>query len=130
MVDLVRAGRSPDELARGFEPSAQAIRNGVAQAERDEGRRQDGAGSVEREELAHLRRENRQLRLERDILAKVAAWFAWETGTIRSGSSNSKANEAVFPIRTLCRVLGVSPAGTTPGVADHHRHAPGPTRIC
>lgn len=39
MVDLVRAGRDPAELARGFEPSAQAIRNWVAQADRDEGRR-------------------------------------------------------------------------------------------
>src|SRR3712207_270147 len=89
MVELVRAGRSPDQLAREFEPSAQAIRNWVAQAERDEGRRQDGPSSAEREELARLRRENRQLCLERDILAKAAAWFARETGTIPSGSSNS-----------------------------------------
>ena len=89
MVELVRAGRSPDELAREFEPSAQAIRNWVAQADRDQGRRQDGPSSAEREELARLRRENRQLRLERDILAKAAAWFARETGTIPSGSSNS-----------------------------------------
>ncbi len=42
MVDLVRSGRSPDQLAREFEPSAQSIRNWVAQADRDEGRRQDG----------------------------------------------------------------------------------------
>jgi transposase len=41
------------------------------------------------EELARLRRENRQLRQERDILAKAAAWFARETGTIPSGSSGS-----------------------------------------
>ena len=88
MVELVRAGRSPDELARGSEPSAQAIRNGVAQAECDQGRRQDGRSSAEREELARLRSENRQLRLERDILAKAAAWFARQTGTIPSGSSN------------------------------------------
>ena len=42
MVELVRAGRSPEELAREFEPSAQAICNWVAQADRDEGRRSDG----------------------------------------------------------------------------------------
>jgi transposase len=89
MVELVRAGRSPEELAREFEPSAQAIRNWVQQAERDQGRRQDGLTSAERQELARLRRENRQLRQERDILAKAAAWFARETGTIPSGSSNS-----------------------------------------
>jgi transposase len=39
--------------------------------------------------LARLRRENRQLRQEREILAKAAAWFARETGTIVSGSSGS-----------------------------------------
>ena len=61
----------------------------VRQADRDEGRRQDGATSAEREELTRLRRENRRLRQERDILAKVAAWFAQETAVIPSGSSNS-----------------------------------------
>lgn len=88
MVELVRAGRSPGELAREFEPSAEAIRTWVKQADRDEGRRADGVTSPEREELCRLRRENRQLRLERDILAKAAAWFARETGTIPSGSSS------------------------------------------
>ena len=42
MVDLVRAGRTPEELAREFEPTAQTIRNWVAQVDRDEGRRADG----------------------------------------------------------------------------------------
>jgi transposase len=92
MIDLVRAGRDPDDLAREFEPTAQSIRNGVAQADRSEGRaedRRDGVSSTEREELIKLRREVRQLRLERDILSKAAAWFARETGTIPSGSSGS-----------------------------------------
>jgi transposase len=89
MVELVRAGRDPEDLAREFEPSAQAIRNWVRQAERDGGRRTDGLTTDERDELARLRRENRQLRQERDILAKAAAWFARETGAIPSGSSNS-----------------------------------------
>ncbi len=48
MIELVRSGRSPEELSREFEPSAQAIRNWVAQADRDEGRRaavgREGAG--------------------------------------------------------------------------------------
>ena len=39
MVDLVRAGRTPEELEREFEPTGQTIRNWVAQADRDEGRR-------------------------------------------------------------------------------------------
>lgn len=89
MVDLVRSGRTPEELAREFEPTAQAITNWVRQAERDAGRRDDGLPEVERAELARLRRENRQLRQEREILSKAAAWFARETGTIPSGSSGS-----------------------------------------
>jgi transposase len=86
MVELVRAGRSLEELAREFEPSAQVIRNWVSQADRDEGRRGDGLTSIEREELRRLRRENRRLHQERKILAKAAAWFARETGSIPSGS--------------------------------------------
>jgi len=89
IIELVRAGRTPDELAKEFEPTAQSIRNWVAQAERDAGRRDDGLSSAERDELSRLRRENRQLRLERDILSKAAAWFARETNTIPSKGSGS-----------------------------------------
>jgi transposase len=89
LIELVRAGRNPEDLAREFEPSAQAIRNWVAQADRDRGQRHDGLTSSEKEELARLRRENRSLREERAILAKAAAWFARETGKIPSGSSSS-----------------------------------------
>ena len=88
MVELVRAGRTPGELAREFGCSSQAIRNRVRQSDRDEGRREDGPTSVEREELRRLRRENRRLREERDIL-KTAAWFARETGTVPGRSSSS-----------------------------------------
>jgi len=92
MVDLVRAGRDPADLAREFEPSAQAIRNWVAQAGRSEGRREEKSETltiVERDELLRLRRENKQLRLERDILSRAAAWFARETGAVPSGPSSS-----------------------------------------
>jgi transposase len=89
MVELVRAGRSPEELAKEFEPTAQAIRNWVRQADLDEGRRNDGHTSQEQEELKRLRRENKQLRVEREILAKAAAWFARETDAIPSKSSGS-----------------------------------------
>jgi transposase len=89
MVELVRSGRTPEELSREFEPTAQAIANWVRQADRDAGRCDDGLPEVERAELTRLRRENRQLRQEREILAKAAAWFARETGTLPSGSSNS-----------------------------------------
>jgi transposase len=86
---MVRAGRSPAELAEQFEPSEQSIRNWVAQAERDRGQREDGLTTAEKKELGRLRREVRTLREERAILAKAAAWFARETGKIPSGSSSS-----------------------------------------
>ena len=89
MIELVRAGRSPESLAKEFEPTAQAIRNWVTQAERDAGRRDDGETTEERDEINRLRREVRQLRLERDILSKAAAWFARETDVIPPKDSNS-----------------------------------------
>ena len=89
MVELVLSGRTPEELAREFEPTAQAIRNWVQQAEREDGVREDGLKNNEREELNRLRRENRQLKQEREILKKAAAWFARETGAIPDGSTNS-----------------------------------------
>jgi len=89
LIELVRSGRTPEELARKFDPSAQTIRNWAAQADRDEGRRTDGMTTQEREELRQLRRENEVLREEREILKKAAAWFARETESSpkkRSGS--------------------------------------------
>jgi transposase len=80
MVDLVHAGRDPGDLAREFEPSAQAIRNWVAQADRREGGREAKPpgtdaplSAAKRDELVRLRRENKQLRVERDILSRAAA---------------------------------------------------------
>ena len=89
MVELVRSGRSPEELAEKFEPTAQSIRNWVAQADRDDGRRLDGLTSEERSELARLRREVKSLREEREILKKAAAWFARETSSIPPKDSSS-----------------------------------------
>ena len=89
MVELVRAGRSPEELPREFEPSGQTIRNWVRQADLDEGLREDGLTTEERQELRRLRRENKRLRTEREILAKAAAWFARETGSLPPDSSSS-----------------------------------------
>jgi transposase len=90
MVELVRAGKTPEELSREFEPTAQSIHTWVKQYERDSGERRDsGLTTTESDELRRLRRENRQLKMERDILSKAAAWFARETGTIPDGSSGS-----------------------------------------
>jgi transposase len=89
MLELVEAGRSPEELAKEFEPSAQTIRNWVKRAQADGGKRRDVLTSVEREELVKLRRENRHLRTEREILAKATAWFAREADTKPKKSSGS-----------------------------------------
>ena len=89
LVRLVREGRTPEELAREYEPTAQAIRNWVKQADLDSGTRTDGLKTEEREELARLRRENARLKEEREILSKAAAWFAQETEKKSKRSSSS-----------------------------------------
>ena len=99
IIDLARAGRDPVSLSKEFEPTAETIRKWVAGAAgRQEGSREkgdaqaaagDGLSATERDELARLRREVRQLRVERDILSRAAAWFARETGAVPSGSSGS-----------------------------------------
>ena len=88
LVELVRSGRTPEELSREFEPSAQSIRNWVAAA-LAEGGPGPVAGHAEQEELKRLRAENRRLRQEWDILAKAAAWFARGTDATPDGSSRS-----------------------------------------
>ncbi len=61
----------------------------MKQADVDAGRRTDGLTTEEREELRRLRRENRTLKLEREIQKKAAAWFARETGTVPEKDSHS-----------------------------------------
>ena len=73
MVALVRSGRTPESLSREFEPTAQTIHNWVKQADLDAGHRTDGLTTAEREQLRRLRRENKQLKIEREILKKAAA---------------------------------------------------------
>lgn len=94
LIELVRAGRSPDELAKEFEPTAQTIRNWVAQAERDSGHRNNGLSTEERDELAKLRRENKQLRIEREILSKARATF-------RFAHARDRGHRKSFRRRTL-----------------------------
>jgi transposase len=88
IIALARNGRTPGELAAEFEPTEQTIRNWLKQADIDDGN-VEGVTTNERDELRRLRRENRQLREEREILKKAAAWFARETNSIPNGHSNS-----------------------------------------
>ena len=89
IIELVRAGRTPEELSREFEPTAQTIHNWMKQADIDAGVRSDGLTTEEREELRRLRRENKQLKVEREILKKAAAWFARETDSVPPKPSSS-----------------------------------------
>jgi|SRR5580704_7243224 transposase len=88
IVELVRSGRSVLDVAREFKHSEQTVRNWLKKDGIDDDRRASLTLS-EREELAKLRRENKQLRIEREILKKAAAWFARETDAIPSKSSDS-----------------------------------------
>jgi transposase len=79
MIELVRAGRKPGELAKEFGCHETSISGWVHQAKADEmggGRPDAPLTTAERQELAQLRRQLRQVTQERDILAKATAWFA------------------------------------------------------
>ena len=79
MVDLERSGRSASSLSKEFGPTAWTIARWSKQARRDAGKGDGGLTTAEREELTRLRRENRRLKEEREILSKAAAWFATES---------------------------------------------------
>ena len=111
LVELVRTGRNLGSLARQFEPSEQTIRNWVRQAEVDEGERSDGLTTAARQEMSRLKRENKRLRTERDILRMAAAWFAeGERIDPRRAYAFIRARQAEFPLAAICRVLGFSPS--------------------
>lgn len=93
MVELVRTGRQPSELAAEFGCHVTSILSWVRKA--------GGAGAQtlpanvaalnakEREELLELRKKLRQVQLERDILAKATAWFAGKSEKTFTSSTNS-----------------------------------------
>jgi transposase len=70
MVELVKAGRTPADLAREFGPAAWTISYWVKQTDRDAGKGDGGLTTDERAELARLRREIRRLEEEKEILKK------------------------------------------------------------
>jgi transposase len=80
-IELLRAGRTPRELAESLGVSQQTLRNWRRQDELDRDERDDGLTSDERDELRRLRRENARLMQERDLLKRAAAFFAKETET-------------------------------------------------
>ncbi len=79
VVALCRSpGSSVSKVARDLDLTETAVRRWVQQAEVDRGERK-GLTTTEREELSHLRQENRLLREERDLLKRAMAFFARET---------------------------------------------------
>jgi transposase len=80
IVELCQRGdRSIGQVARDFDLTETAVRQWVKQAELDAGQRGDGLTSSEREELAALRRQNRRLQEDVEILKRATAFFAKET---------------------------------------------------
>ena len=80
-VRLVKSSGKPvAQIARELGVSFESLRHWIKQAEIDRGDRQ-GLTTDEREELRRLRRENRVLQQEREILKKAAAFFARESET-------------------------------------------------
>jgi transposase len=78
-VQMLRAGRTPRELAESLGVSQQTLRNWRRQDQLDRHERDEGLSSDERDELRRLRRENARLKQERDLLKRAAAFFAAET---------------------------------------------------
>ena len=72
-------GQSVGRVARELDLTESAFRNWVRQARADRTKGRTGLTGVEREELRRLRKENRRLRVERDVLKKAAAFFAKES---------------------------------------------------
>ena len=80
IVELCQRGdRSVGQVARDFDLTETAVREWVKQADRDAGTRHDGLSTAEREEINALRRENRRLREDVEILKRATAFFAKET---------------------------------------------------
>jgi transposase len=79
-VELARERAKPvGELAKDLGISESCLRNWMVRAEIEDGTR-EGLTKAERDELVRLRRENRVLRMEKEILGKAAAFFATENG--------------------------------------------------
>src|SRR5438132_9103484 len=112
IVELVRKGRTPEELARQFEPSAQAIRNWVKQAALDAGERTDAAddGGTRRTASAPPRGPPAPRRTRDPVKSRglVCTGDEYDPG---QGFEFVTAHQAVHPVATMCRVLGVSPSG-------------------
>ncbi len=88
LSNLLETGGSLRNWPRS-QSTEQTIRNWIRKADRDDGKSAEGLSTDEREELRKLRKKLRQVKQERDILAKATAWFARETEDVPPESSDS-----------------------------------------
>jgi len=80
-VSLVLKGKTVSQVARDLDLTQSSLGKWVEQARADQGKSTRGTLTTEeKDELARLRKENRELRLDREILKKAAAFFAKENG--------------------------------------------------
>ena len=85
LIALVAQGRTPEQLSREYEPTAQTIRNWVTEAQKLQ-----PASELEKDRrIRELEAENARLKEEREIQGKAAAWFAMESTSNRKKGSNS-----------------------------------------
>ena len=125
MVDPVRAGRDPDDLAAGSSRRPSAIRTWAVQADRQEGRREEavaGLAAAERDELVRLRRENRQLRTERDILSEAMTGTHHTCATGPGPGSHARTRRVRGWLRRLAAPCALCPRHRRHDPAEAHPH--------
>ena len=129
-IRLARTSGKPHaQIARELGMTGETLRLWLKQADLDEGKRSDGLTSDEQEELRQLRRENRILREEREILKKAAAFFAQETSALRERATNLwSARRPLIPSSPSAVCWVSPPAGIGRGASASPRRGPWPTR--
>ena len=132
-AEAVRLARSAEQplarTARDLGVSLETLRAWIKQADLDSGQRTDGLTTAEREELIRLRRENRTLRMEREILVKASAFFAREIdGTPQGCSASSSESGPAIPWPGCVAYWASPPVASTPGDPAHCRPEQWPTR--
>ena len=132
MVELVKAGRKPSELAREFGCHDTSIGAWVRQANADElggGRPDAPLTTAERQELAQLRKQLRQVTMERDILAKATAWFAnKDSGIDKTFTRWSRQIRPTYLYEPCANALACHPAAFTTGARVRRANVASMTR--
>ena len=112
IVAQARTGRSAAAIAREADPTEDTIRRWIGQADLEGGHPADDTAEHRHRTKSQLRRENKRLRLERDILLRALTWFrGGQPLDPRDGFAFVSAHRDLLPVRTMCRMLGSSASG-------------------